>query len=380
MADLCHVLLRRVEGLTVYTTIVKRNYRSAIAEVGQDYPSRRELSQHVIETPALTILGDVLPYPSVFAKVFLAKSDLLIVLGSESIGSLLLSLTAKARGTAVIPIAEKNLDNRSQLPRLVRTLSTAKRFLAKMVHRRAGIIIAESNATQDYLIELGCSPNRIHVYPHGVNTLGFRPQEPDYEFARRIGISEEDLGRTSVLFPNGFRTNKGIGYFAEACKSNSLREFIFLVVEYGAEISSYKPVLQGCHNVRFIPLIQPEDMVNLYSISDIVIIPSITALVADISPNVLLEAMACGKAVIASNIGGIPDMLGNCGILIPERDAEAIVEAIVKLAYDVQLRAHYGRVARQRAESVLSIEQYADTILELYTTVIGSRKRNTAGA
>lgn len=374
MIDLAQEIHKHVKDVILHTVRIRSNHPSAVFKVDQNYDKRHEANISISEVSGLETWAGagILPHPKLFIKVLRDKPDLLVVFGAESIGSLLLAPIVKARGIATILIGERNFDNRPQLHLFMRSLSTIKRALAKIAHRNADLILAESNASKDYLIKLGCSSDKIYVYPHGVDHTQFRPQAPNYDFARKMRISDEDLGKIKVLYPNGFRTNKGIGYLAEACQSNLLKDVIFLINKYGPEISSYEPLLQNCGNVRMLPLVQPEDMVDLYSISDIVIVSSITTVSADVSPNVVLEAMACGKAIIATNIGGIPDILSNCGILIPERDSEAIIEAILKLASDAQLRACYGRLARQRAEHVLSIERYADKILQLCTLITES--------
>ena len=72
----------------------------------------------------------------------------------------------------------------------------------------------------------------------------------------------------------------------------------------------------------------------------------------DASPTVTLEAMACGKPVIGSNIGGIPDQIveGETGLLVPPGDADALRAAMTRLITDEKLRASMGTAAKLRVD------------------------------
>ena len=73
----------------------------------------------------------------------------------------------------------------------------------------------------------------------------------------------------------------------------------------------------------------------------------------DASPTVTLEAMACGKPVIGSNIGGIPDQIvdGETGLLVPPGDAGALRAAMMRLITDEKLRGRMGAAAKLRVDS-----------------------------
>jgi glycosyltransferase involved in cell wall biosynthesis len=87
----------------------------------------------------------------------------------------------------------------------------------------------------------------------------------------------------------------------------------------------------------------------------------------------VLEAMAYGKTVVASDIGGIPELVahGETGLLFSPGDAEALTQCLVRLTDNPDLRLQYGRAARRRVEERFSLERHNPALLRLYSKVIG---------
>jgi glycosyltransferase involved in cell wall biosynthesis len=91
--------------------------------------------------------------------------------------------------------------------------------------------------------------------------------------------------------------------------------------------------------------------------ADILVLPSLT----EAFPNVLLEAMACGRPIIATTVGAIEEMLDwdapqPCGVCVPPGDEGALREAIEQLASDPERRAELGRRAREKAERCYALD------------------------
>ena len=85
---------------------------------------------------------------------------------------------------------------------------------------------------------------------------------------------------------------------------------------------------------------------------------------------ILVEAMACGVPVVASNAGEIPEVVGDGGIIVAEGDASALGAALEHLAKDPGTRARLAELARTRAESKFSQEGIATATVEFYEQVL----------
>ena len=90
-------------------------------------------------------------------------------------------------------------------------------------------------------------------------------------------------------------------------------------------------------------------------------------------PVVLMEAMAMRRPVVASRLSGIPELVedGRSGLLVPPGDADAVAEALLRLARDARLRRELGLAGRRRVEAAFSLEGEVDRLLALVGTFHG---------
>ena len=111
---------------------------------------------------------------------------------------------------------------------------------------------------------------------------------------------------------------------------------------------------------------------------DVFVLPSLT----EGTPNVIVEAMAHGKPIIASAVGGVPDLVtDDVGILAPADDCDALSEAMVKLAVNSELRQRMGIAARQRYEKLFTPEAVIPVLEHIYEGVVrnGDGSSNVTG-
>ncbi len=110
----------------------------------------------------------------------------------------------------------------------------------------------------------------------------------------------------------------------------------------------------------------PEECRAFMESLDVFVMPSFT----EGTPNSIVEAMACGKPIIASNVGGIPDMIGGeSGILVPPGDPGALAEAMLCLAKDKDRRRTMVQAARARYQQLFSPSAVVPLMLETYRRV-----------
>jgi glycosyltransferase involved in cell wall biosynthesis len=122
--------------------------------------------------------------------------------------------------------------------------------------------------------------------------------------------------------------------------------------------------------VRLVGALDRDAVAAALAAADIVVVPSVVDRAGNVDglPNVLLEAMAAGRAVIASRVAGIPDVVtdGVDGILVEEKDVAGLAAALARLAGDPALRQRLGAAARAMVARRLSWDQAARAFEESY--------------
>jgi glycosyltransferase involved in cell wall biosynthesis len=118
--------------------------------------------------------------------------------------------------------------------------------------------------------------------------------------------------------------------------------------------------------IQFVHGISTAAMVEHYARSSIAVVPSIYegfGLPAG-------EAMACGVPVIATDGGALPEVVGQAGLTVPVKDADAIAAAIEKLLSNPKAREHYGQLGRKRIENKFSWQLVAEQMSALYWQIL----------
>jgi glycosyltransferase involved in cell wall biosynthesis len=189
---------------------------------------------------------------------------------------------------------------------------------------RAGALMTVCDAFQRPLVEMGADPARITTLRNGVNRELFRPLDRDN--ARRRWAVE---GRTLVSV-GSLIERKGHHLVIEAMKV--LPETTLLIAGAGEargrlERQIVKTGLSG--RVRLLGELRHDDLPSLYSAADALVLASSREGVA----NVLMEAMACGTPVVATDVWGSPEVVRTpaAGVLIRERSGSAIAEGVRRL-------------------------------------------------
>jgi glycosyltransferase involved in cell wall biosynthesis len=158
-----------------------------------------------------------------------------------------------------------------------------------------------------------------------------------------------------VLLYVGFSTpRKGLEYLADAM--NDLGKAVVLIVA-GKWEPGYRDIFLrhlGQNRDRLIEVgyVTDEEMPVYYSLADVFVLP--TLLEGFGFP--LVESMSCETPVVSTNVGSVPEVVGDCGFIVPPRQPRALSKAIDILLTDDNLRRDLGKKGRTRVETLFSQE------------------------
>lgn len=194
--------------------------------------------------------------------------------------------------------------------------------------QRACHVVAVSRALAERLVRLGVPAERQSVIYNGVDPQRFHPL-PRETARQQLGHAPDER---VLLFVGNVQASKGCGELLEAFCRLSTREPRARLVFAGT--GPQVPALQamaaerGCADkVRFAGRLPHEAVIRWMGAADLLCLPSH----AEGVPNVVLEAMACGRPVVATDVGGIPEVLpAFAGLMVPPRDVDALEAALAR--------------------------------------------------
>ena len=228
--------------------------------------------------------------------------------------------------------------------------------------RSVDVLTGCSPELVDRVCALGFPHKRSRVIPYGVNVEQFHPEaenrngtpgEHAAAWRRELGIPTD---ATVLLSVGRMVSKKGYQHLVPALPKLLARvDDLHVVFAGGGDLLSD---LKGAssdfvNRVHFPGVVYRDRLPALYQAADLFVLPAVHDSKGNVDglPNVILEAMATGLAVVASGISGIPLAIddGDNGRLVPEGEPEALVEALVDVASDREGRLRMGRRSRQRA-------------------------------
>ncbi|NLG84360.1 MAG: glycogen synthase [Firmicutes bacterium] len=236
----------------------------------------------------------------------------------------------------------------------------------------ADLVIAVSGAMREDLLQVYPVPaEKVRVVHNGIDPERFRATD-EKDALRRRGIEEPYL-----LFVGRISRQKGIDVLLAAAPL--LPPEVTVVICAGAadteELAAAMRTRAGkLPNVRWLEETVPHgELVQLYSHAAVFVCPSRYEPFGLIN----LEAMACGRPVVASNIGGIPEVVadGITGLLVPPEDPGALAAAVRRILADPGKAAGMGAAGRRRVEEEFTWEKVARKTLEVYAEAVEIHRR-----
>jgi glycosyltransferase involved in cell wall biosynthesis len=243
--------------------------------------------------------------------------------------------------------------------------------LVRYICETAEKLLAMSNHCAESYKLLGLLPH-VDVIPYGVDIEKFSSANDEVKIRKQFGISSEE---PVILYVGRLKKDMGLHILLEAipsvCKNN--KEINFLIVGEKGELLSRAEQLSNRYseNVFLVPRVPFGDLPIYYAASTIVVVPT----QGDRACGSLasIEAMACGKPVIASDVGGIPEIVidSETGFLIPPENSDALANKILEVINNAELLKRMGIAGRKRVEELFDeiktdekIEQIFEKLLE----------------
>ncbi len=244
-----------------------------------------------------------------------------------------------------------------------RMLGLYRRVYARMDH-----IITPSDELAEAVESLGIPRQKITFVSNGVDTEKFSPEVPPKDIRQQYSLAPESR---IVLCPRRLEPKNGIKYLVEAVpavlqKCPDARFFIVggsypdqltLLQKKGRELGVQDQII-------FTGSVPNTEMPSWYTAADVVVLPSLKEATSIAG----LEAMACGRPLVGTNVGGIPYLIddGKTGLLVEPKDPHGLADALVRVLADDVVRSEMGVAARKKTVDQFSWIRIAGTVQSIY--------------
>jgi starch synthase len=240
----------------------------------------------------------------------------------------------------------------------------------------AAAVVAVSDGMRSDVLSVypEISPERVRVIRNGIDTAEYAP-DPGKDVLARHGV---DLSRPYVIFVGRITRQKGVPVLLRAAAALEPSAQLVLCAgaadtqELGLEVSSLVAGLRSLRSgVIWIPEMLPKkEIIQLLTHALAFVCPSVYEPLGIVN----LEAMACATAVVASRVGGIPEVVdgGVTGLLVPPDDPASLADALNVLLRDPGRAAVMGLAGRKRAVTEFSWDTVAAQTAALYAELAAS--------
>jgi len=238
--------------------------------------------------------------------------------------------------------------------------------------RRAGRVVAVSRDMADRVVSLGIPRARVVAQHNGVDGQTFARRDRA-EARRHVGLGGEE--RPIILYVGNVKIGKGVKVLVDAmaplARTHGRGDALLCIVGSGeadAEIAARVAELGLAGSVRLCGRQLHADIPWWMSACDVFCLPSYM----EGCPNVVLEALACGRGVVASRVGGIPELVsdGKNGVLVAPRDPEALAVGLA-----AALGRRWDAEAQRGSVQYLAHEGVAAAYREVLEQVVAEYRR-----
>lgn len=236
------------------------------------------------------------------------------------------------------------------------------RALARLTYTEAALIAPVTGFNRRWELRHGADPGRIAVVPNGVDPTRFPPlvDEPQVPTIAWVGRIDPLKDLETLIRAFGYVRSwqpaarlhlagpvpAGNERYARRCEALASDLGISGSVEFAGPVASSREAFAAGH------------LAALSSISEGM-------------PYTVIEAMMCGRATVSTDVGGVADVVGDTGLIVPPRDPEAFAQACLSVLADPVRRAELGAAARKRALAEFTLDRCVSTYRRHYAAVAG---------
>jgi glycosyltransferase involved in cell wall biosynthesis len=239
------------------------------------------------------------------------------------------------------------------------TFTRRRRFIVRLLSRRVSASTAVTSAQLPFLRSLGFDPAKTVVIPNGLDAV--EPVSARAVVRAELGLDDDQF---VALLLATLRPEKRADLFVEAVvEANHAGASVRgIVAGGGPELEQLERLCAETDSV--VRALGPRsDVPELIEAADVVCLTSD----AEALPMAVLEAMAGGRPVVATDVGGVRDAVvdGETGFLVPRRDLARLAHALQRLAADPGLRESLGTAGRKRHRARFTLDRMVDAHYEL---------------
>ncbi|MFW5928066.1 MAG: glycosyltransferase [Thermoplasmatota archaeon] len=292
------------------------------------------------------IVRNFTSFPNALKKIKEIEPDLILCVGAGQVLSTFLQGVFLSKLFGIPLVSEWRGSD------LLLKNSRCRRTAKKTILKNSALNIIRSEDMRKKAVELEPGSDMMILPSKGIDTDKFKP----------IPSPSSSSDKAKVLYVGRLHELKGLNYLIEAFSDvkEKYSDVELLIIGGGDLREELKELVhkEGLdQHVKFIGEVEHSKLIDYYQNSDIFVLPSLSEGLS----NVIMEAMACGLPVIATDVGGNSELVEheNGGFLIRSRDVPSLSKALERLLKDPELRKHMGKFNRKRVkrfdrETVLS--------------------------
>lgn len=246
--------------------------------------------------------------------------------------------------------------------------SVARRLINQFSDR----IIANSEAVGNAYQNIPDVSKRVRVIYNGLNIAPYNDDVDTVALRQKLGLPATVplIGLVGQIVP---RKRPEDFLKAAAIVQQTIPDSFFLVVGSDIDASEYGRTLRNLSEQlgladRIVWLEFCDRVYEIFEIIDLLVLPSKD----EPFGRVAIEAMAARKPVVATNVGGLPEIIvdGETGFLVPPKCPQKLAEATIRILNDPQLAVTMGQAGRQRVEQYFSLDQYVNGVEAVYKELL----------